>query len=219
MRRVIASSSKKKVETASMSTRARIANLEDRIADLRDQLADPYLDEDTRADIGMNLAELEDELNFAWQDDEAEYNAAWQAQEFNPDGSLKGYDDDVYSSEKVEGAAWAPERGDFAKKDIQVSQCSFDFINVENPEDTRTQRMSRNIEHAFRDAGVEPIGIDFRSVDYSMYKEYADKVVGQCSVDFEWSGSYSEEAIEEELASELDWMGYELIGISFNSLD
>ena len=75
------------------TTRDRIYGLQARIDDLRSQLADPDLADDERVDIGLELAALEDELNFAWQDDEAEYNYALRQQEFNPDGSLKGYDD------------------------------------------------------------------------------------------------------------------------------
>lgn len=89
----------KKVEAA--STRDRISYLEDRIADIKTRLSEPDLAEDEVIDLGMELHELEEQLNFAWQDDEAEWNYAREQQEFNPDGSLVGYGD-VYGSENVD---------------------------------------------------------------------------------------------------------------------
>ena len=93
MRKVICSvkPTKEAVE-ASREVRDRIDYLENRIADVKTRLNDPDLSEDEREDLGMELHELEDELNFAWQDDEAEYDYAVRQQEFNPDGSLKYYD-------------------------------------------------------------------------------------------------------------------------------
>ena len=58
-------------------------------------------DIDELIDYELELNELRDELNFAWQYDEAEYNYALEQQEFNPDGSLKGYDDDIDASTDV----------------------------------------------------------------------------------------------------------------------
>lgn len=75
----------------SSSTHDRISYLEQQISNVRDRLSDFDLSDDEREDLGMELASLEDELNFAWQDDEAEYNYALQQQEFYPDGRLKGY--------------------------------------------------------------------------------------------------------------------------------
>lgn len=81
------------------STRGRIAGLEERIVDLQNYidsaLADGTPVEDL-VDEQLELQELEDELRFAWADDEAEYNYALEQQEFNPDGSLRGYDDFDY---------------------------------------------------------------------------------------------------------------------------
>lgn len=91
MKRMIVS--KKKVN-ASTDTRDRIAYLQDKINILEEYLArDEYSDPEERIDDQMELEELKEQLNFAWQDDEAEYNYALQQQEFNPDGSLRGYDD------------------------------------------------------------------------------------------------------------------------------
>ena len=183
------------------STRSTISSLQRRIDDLEIRLSEPDLDEEERIDIGMELADLREQLNFAWQDDEAEYMYALERQEFNPDGSLKGYDD-VESSDDIDTA--------------QVSQCSFDFVNdgLYN-----TRELEELVMQAFVDAGVKPIAVDFRSVDYSGYSDYADRTVSQGGVDFEWTGNYYAEAIEDELASALDYAGYELIGIDFNSLE
>lgn len=38
--------------------------------------------------LSLDIHELEEQINFAWQDDEAEYNYALDRQEFNLDGSL-----------------------------------------------------------------------------------------------------------------------------------
>lgn len=84
---------------ASTDTRDRIADLQNYIHQLQKELADPKLDDERRIDLQMDLYEAEENLNFAWQDDEAEYNYALEQQEFNPDGSLKGYDD--YSGYEV----------------------------------------------------------------------------------------------------------------------
>lgn len=94
--------------TASTDTRSRIAQLEEQIewlkndiSSLNEMLADPniprYNDESDEAledriiDRQQELAEAEEQLNFAWQDDEAEWNYAVEQQEFNPDGSLALY--------------------------------------------------------------------------------------------------------------------------------
>lgn len=89
MKRMIVS---KNTITASMSTRDRIEYLEEKIEILEEMLyRDQYLDPEERIDDQLELEELKEQLNFAWQDDEAEYNYALEQQEFNPDGSLKGY--------------------------------------------------------------------------------------------------------------------------------
>lgn len=68
----------------------RIEILENEIAELKNRLAE-NISEDERVELWINLSEAEEELNLAWQDDEAEYNYALERQEFNPDGSLKYY--------------------------------------------------------------------------------------------------------------------------------
>ena len=74
------------------TTAERISYLEDKIAILEDFLDNgKYGDEEEMIDAQMELEELREQLNFAYQDDEAEYNYAREQQEFNPDGSLKYY--------------------------------------------------------------------------------------------------------------------------------
>ena len=94
MKRMIVSS--KKIN-ASESTRDRISYLQEKIEILEDRIARAKADYDSDPeeiiDDQLELEELKEQLNFAWQDDEAEYNYALQQQEFNPDGSLRGYDD------------------------------------------------------------------------------------------------------------------------------
>lgn len=82
---------KKPVLASTISTRDRISNLEERI-EVLEGLIEDCRDESLLVDLHLELAELKEELNFAWQDDEAEYNYAVEQQEFNPDGSLKYYD-------------------------------------------------------------------------------------------------------------------------------
>ena len=115
----------KKSVTASTSTRDRISYLEEQIAVLEDKIKNSdYADPEEMIDDKLALDELRDELNFAWQDDEAEYNYALQQQEFTPDGSLKGYDDyydDTCCSTKVTAssewaASWSARLAPGAKK-------------------------------------------------------------------------------------------------------
>lgn len=104
MRKVVCTASPKIKKEITGSTRGRITDLEARIDEIDARLSDPYIDPVLFEDLSMERAELEDELNFAWQDDEAEWDYARQRQEFNPDGSLKGYgDDEIYSSEYADG--------------------------------------------------------------------------------------------------------------------
>lgn len=92
MKRMIVSN--KKVQASDTSDR--ISYLQDKINILEDRIDkakyDPDYDPDELIDDQLELEELKEQLNFAWQDDEAEYNYAYQQQEFNPDGSLVGYD-------------------------------------------------------------------------------------------------------------------------------
>ena len=97
-----------------------------------------------------------------------------------------------------------------------ASQCSFDFVHSG---DYDYKEVYDAVWDAFDAAGVEPTDIDFRSVDYSMYPEYASAIVSQCGVTFIWSGSYSETDIEDAVSDALSESGLEVIGIMFESAD
>ncbi len=103
MRRIVCSVKPQTQKIEASTTRSKISSLQDRLASVQEELSNPDLSDDERASLHEELRELEDELNFAWQDDEAEWDYARQRQEFNPDGSLVGYGDEVYSSEYAEG--------------------------------------------------------------------------------------------------------------------
>ena len=105
---------------AATDTRSRISALEDRIASIKNKLATLDADDERRIDLQMDLAELEELLNFAWQDDEDEWNYAREMQEFYPDGSLKGYGnyDDVEASSFEETSYTPYEEGEFDGADL-----------------------------------------------------------------------------------------------------
>ena len=89
---IVASIPNNEYNVSLQNPRDRIAYLEEKIEILEEELyRNRYLDPEERIDDQLELEELKEQLNFAWQDDEAEYNYALQQQEFNPDGSLKGY--------------------------------------------------------------------------------------------------------------------------------
>lgn len=91
-RMIVASIPNNEYNVSLQNPRDRIAYLEEKIEILEEELyRNRYLDPEERIDDQLELEELKEQLNFAWQDDEAEYNYALQQQEFNPDGSLKGY--------------------------------------------------------------------------------------------------------------------------------
>ncbi len=115
---------------------------------------------------------------------------------------------DAYDLEHKEG---------IYSSEVPTSQCSFDFEHDGNYD---YNALKQAIMKAMNNAAVYPIDLDFYSVDYSTYPEYKDSIISQCSVDFEWPhGGYSEENIEIELQSALEAFGYNLVGISFESLE
>lgn len=75
----------------SSDTRQRIRMLEKELQDIEYRMDTDMLSPDERVDLDIRRQELEDEINFAWQDDEAEWDYARRAQKFNSDGSLKYY--------------------------------------------------------------------------------------------------------------------------------
>lgn len=108
------------------------------------------------------------------------------------------------------------EEGIYSADDVKTSQCSFDFEHDGNYD---YNALKSAIMQAMHNAGVDPIDLDFYSVDYSMYPGYRDSIISQCGVDFSWSTDYSEENIEIELQSALEAFGYNLVGINFESLE
>nr|DAJ50996.1 MAG TPA: hypothetical protein [Caudoviricetes sp.] len=97
-----------------------------------------------------------------------------------------------------------------------TSGFSFDFT-YQNDYDFKA--IENVIYSTFEDQlGLEVVGVDFRSVDYSHVPEFADQNVSQCGVDFKHTGSYSEGAITGAIDAGLASLGYELIGYDFYSL-
>lgn len=74
-----------------MSTQERIADLQSRLNYINAKIEACECGDPEHIDLCIERSALEEQLNFAWQDDEAEYNYALECQEFNPDGSLALY--------------------------------------------------------------------------------------------------------------------------------
>ena len=105
------------------------------------------------------------------------------------------------------------------------SQCSFDFLHDGY---YSTYEMEIVCTVACEQAGVEFVAMDCYEVDYSMYPEYADRNddITQCSFDFDWAADDPivnsievERTIESVIKKKLNDIDYELLGISFTSLD
>lgn len=117
------------------STHDRISMLEAKIAELEQQIAEAEAgeaDPEYLIDKQIELDTLKDELNFAWQDDEAEYNYALQQQEFNPDGSLKGYGDTYASTDAVQEFK--------SKEDFDIADWREYYLNHGNTLETAQRR-------------------------------------------------------------------------------
>lgn len=97
-----------------------------------------------------------------------------------------------------------------------TSGFSFDFIWYANYYDQN--EVQGIVEDAFRSLGYDVLGVDFNSVDYSMYPEYREKQISQCSVDFTWYGEYDSAEIVNTITDELATAGYDVIGSDFYSL-
>lgn len=95
--------------------------------------------------------------------------------------------------------------------DTHLSACSFDF-DLGNVYDGIY--LDRKICDIFDAMGLYCKGVDFRAVKYPK-----DKLYSQCQVDFEWSGSYDDKAIEDALEALIDDEGGNFFGIDFYSLD
>jgi len=92
---------------------------------------------------------------------------------------------------------------------------SFDFIHDGNYDEKAIREV---VEDSFDRMALEFVGLDFESVDYSSYPDYADKCVSQCQVTFGWEGDHDSEAIAEMVEQRLAQLGYEVIGNDFYSL-
>lgn len=98
--------------------------------------------------------------------------------------------------------------------EVNQSIFSFDFVWRSTYDETDIRSA---VEDVFDRFGCEVTGLDFYSVDYSSYPEYADKNVSQCGVDFEWSGDYDDRGIVSALEEEMLSLGYEVIGSNFET--
>lgn len=92
---------------------------------------------------------------------------------------------------------------------------SFDFIHDGNYNEKAIREV---IEDSFDRMALELVGMDFESVDYSSYPDYADKCVSQCQVTFGWEGDYDGNAITDMIEQRLAQLGYEVIGNDFYSI-
>lgn len=90
-----------------------------------------------------------------------------------------------------------------------TSGVSFDFVW---DDDYDGQAISTAMEQAFDELGLEMKGIDFYSVDYSMYPEYADKNVSQCGIDFDWEDDYDQDEVSTHIHEVMQFLGYEIAG-------
>lgn len=147
----------------------RIDSLENRIASLKEMLRDSSLprwnDEsddsirDRIADYQQEIEELSEQLNFAWQDDEAEYNYAVEQQEFNPDGSLKLYGcDDItasYNAVDCELAKYSPEQIAYVRRCLDEVA---DYVD--------TYREANNLSEEEELDGLAATAVDVIVTDY-----------------------------------------------------
>lgn len=95
------------------------------------------------------------------------------------------------------------------------SGVSFDFIHDGDYDENTIENL---LSAAFENLGLEITGIDFRSVDYSMYPEYAGCIVSQCGVDFSWVEDYNQKAVSDTIESVMSELGYEVTGTDFYTI-
>lgn len=103
-----------------------------------------------------------------------------------------------------------------AGPEVMKSGASIDFAWVDNYDPHEIEIV---ITNAFEDAGADVTAIDFYSVDYSQYPEYADKETSQVGVDFIWQpdGDYNADHITQEIEEGFTRLGLEFLGIDFYS--
>lgn len=104
---------------------------------------------------------------------------------------------------------------DITASSSATSGCSFDFTWED---DYDMQEIESAVVRAFESQGLDVIGTDFYSVDYSMYPGYDDYNISQCGVDFTWTDDYDSSALQEAIESEMAALGHEVIGMDFYSL-
>lgn len=97
--------------------------------------------------------------------------------------------------------------------DVNTSTVSFDFIH---DGDYDEHGIIDAVMDILRSYGTNPLGGSIEEVDYSSYPEYANEMVSQCNVDFEWEDDYDADAIEDEIGIAL--MPLEVIGVQFNAV-
>ena len=112
----------------------------------------------------------------------------------------------------------------FTKEDNpNVSWGAFDFIcDCETADEWNT--LEREIENAVYKCcckyGCEFLGIDFDSVDYSDYPEFADERVTQCQFDFGWVDPYAYEELSDDIEFAINSLYCDFIGgVEFESGD
>jgi hypothetical protein len=98
--------------------------------------------------------------------------------------------------------------------ELHTSTVSFDFVH---DGDYDSHGIIDAVMDILRSYGTNPLGGSFEEVDYSGYPEYANEIVSQCNVDFEWEDDYDADAIEDEIG--LSLLPYEVIGLEFRSLE
>lgn len=113
----------------STDTRSYIDELETKIEIIKRRLNDPEEPEDERVDDYEELQYLEDELRHAWAEDEAEWDYVRNAQEFNPDGSLKLYGaTDVKADEELVDVLVKTQDGNWNLLFSQIPESQADAI-------------------------------------------------------------------------------------------
>lgn len=109
-------------------------------------------------------------------------------------------------------------KSSLASSEPQVSGCSFDFIYSDRDYADVYADIVDVVESVCNDFGLDLIGTDADSVDYSDYTEYANKDVGQFSFSFAWTDSYPAEDLMRAMSRELgEVAGVEIIGYDFHS--
>ena len=98
--------------------------------------------------------------------------------------------------------------------ELHTSTVSFDFVH---DGDYDSHGIIDAVMDILRSYGTNPLGGSFEEVDYSGYPEYANEIVSQCNVDFEWEDDYDADAIEDEIGIAL--LPYEVIGLQFHSAE